>query len=71
MTIRLEPNVMQRFALKTSSARGFQDYNQLLTVRSTEGFVPHLLEPQNMDYRNLSARLRFRPIISGETASPK
>ena len=71
MTIRLEPNVVQRFALKTSSARGFQDYNQLLTVRSTEGFVPHLLEPQNMDYRNLSARLRFRPIISGETASPK
>lgn len=71
ITVPLEPNVVQSFRLKTSSARGYQDYNQLLTVRSSEGFVPHLLEPANNDYRNLSAKLRFRPVISGETASPK
>jgi hypothetical protein len=41
-------------------------------VRSTEGFVPHLEDPNNGDYRNLSAQVRFKPVIVSEgTPSPK
>ena len=31
----------------------------LLTARSTDAFIPHLVEPGNMDYRNLGAQMRF------------
>ena len=34
----------------------------LLTVRSSDGFIPHMMDPQSNDYRNLGAMLRFRPI---------
>ena len=59
----------------TSGVRGFGDYCYLMTTHSSEGFVPHMLEPANMDYRNLGAQLRFRPVTpteaSGETALQK
>lgn len=68
----LEPGVVQAFNLNTSGVHGFGDYDYLLRARSTDGFVPHLRDPQNGDYRNLGAMIRFRPVIaSGETASPK
>jgi hypothetical protein len=58
--------------VKTSGVRGFGDYDYLLTVRSTGGFIPHLMDPGNGDYRNLSAKIRFRPIlVSAGTPSPR
>ena len=68
----MEPKKIYTFGVKAAGVRGFGDYNYLMTTHSTEGFVPHLLEPANMDYRNLGAQLRFRPVVtSAETASPK
>jgi hypothetical protein len=66
------PGHVERFDLKTSGVHGFGDYDYLLTVRSTEGFIPHLMDPRSGDYRNLGAQVRFRPVIaSAETPSPK
>ena len=72
VSVVLEPGKVQTFSVKAAGVRGFGDYNYLLRARSSEGFVPHLLEPANMDYRNLGAQVRFRPVIaSAGTASPK
>lgn len=72
VTITIEPKKIHTFDVKAAGVRGFGDYNYLMTTHSTEGFVPHLLEPANMDYRNLGVQLRFRPVVtSAETASPK
>jgi hypothetical protein len=67
------PKQIQMFDLKTSGVRGFGgDYACLLTVRSTQGFIPHLEDPMSGDYRNLGAQVRFKPVIaSAETPSPK
>lgn len=59
ITVNVAPGKVSRFSLNASGVHGLGDYNYLLTVRSTEAFVPHLREPQNMDYRNLSVQLRF------------
>jgi hypothetical protein len=75
VTVALEPRKTAYFSVPASGVRGFGDYNYLMTTHSSEGFVPHLLEPANMDYRNLGAQLRFRPVTpteaSGGTALPK
>ncbi len=75
VTVALEPRKTAYFSVPTSGVRGFGDYCYLMTTRSSEGFVPHLLEPANTDYRNLGAQLRFRPVTpteaSGGTALPK
>ena len=62
VTVRIEPGTITHFEVKASGVHGLGDYNYLMTARSTEGFVPHLLEPQNMDYRNLGAQVRFKPL---------
>jgi hypothetical protein len=72
VTRTLVPRQVQTFDLKTSGVRGFGDYDYLLTVRSTDGFIPHLMEPGNGDYRNLGAQVRFKPVLaSAETPSPR
>jgi hypothetical protein len=71
VTKRLEPHQAQQFNLPVSGVHGFGDYDYLLTARSSDGFIPHLQDLQNNDYRNLGAMLRFRPVISAGTASPK
>jgi hypothetical protein len=72
-TLKLEAGKLQTFRLQASGVRGFGDYNSLLTARSTDAFIPHLMAPASTDYRNLGFQLRFRPIVvtSAETASPK
>jgi hypothetical protein len=73
VTRTLVPKQIQTLDLRTSGVRGFGgDYACLLSVRSTGGFIPHLMEPGSGDYRNLGAQVRFRPVItSAETPSPK
>ena len=66
--VPLEPRKTVSFNVPASGVRGFGDYNYLLTTHSTEGFIPHLLEPANMDYRNLGAQLRFRPVTPAEAS---
>jgi hypothetical protein len=69
VTVTIEPGKVSLFEVKASGVHGLGDYNYLMTARSTEGFVPHLLEPQNMDYRNLGAQVRFRPLM-GSSGTP-
>jgi hypothetical protein len=73
VTKTLVPRQILTFDLKTSGVRGFGgDYACLLTVRSSEGFIPHLEDAHSGDYRNLSAQVRFRPVItSAGMPSPK
>jgi hypothetical protein len=72
VTTTIEPKTVYTFTVSASGVRGFGDYDYLMTAHSSEGFVPHLLEPANMDYRNLGAQLRFRPIVtSAETTLPR
>ena len=71
VTVQMTPGKVYTFNVNAKGVRGFGDYNYLLTTVSTEGFIPHLMEPANMDYRNLGAQIRFRPIISAGTSSPK
>ena len=72
VTRTIVPKQIQSFVLKTSGVRGFGDYDYLLTARSTGGFIPHLMEPGNNDYRNLGAQIRFKPVTpSAGTPSPK
>lgn len=69
ITVALQPKQIAYFNVPASGMRGFGDYNYLLVTHSTEGFVPHLLEPANMDYRNLGAQLRFRPVTPTEASA--
>ena len=66
--VTLQPGKVTTFEVPASGVRGFGDYDYLMTVRSSTGFVPHLVDPQSIDYRNLSAQLRFRPILAGFAA---
>jgi hypothetical protein len=69
VTMRLEPRKTVTFQVPASGVRGWRDYNYLLKVRSSDGFVPKLLEPTSNDARNLGAQIRFRPLTAAPTAS--
>jgi hypothetical protein len=58
------PKQVSRLELKASGVQGLNDYNYLLTVRSTEGFVPHLIDPTSRDYRNLGVQIRFKAVAA-------
>ena len=45
-----------------SGVRGLASYAYLLSARSTEGFIPHLIDPASDDYRNLGVLVRFKAI---------
>ena len=47
------------FVVPARGVRGFQSYACLLSVQSSEGFVPHLLDPASNDSRNLGAQIAF------------
>jgi hypothetical protein len=66
VSVPIEPGRISAFEVPASGVRGFQGYAYLLTARSSEGFVPHLMDPQSRDYRNLGAQMRF----SAVTRSP-
>ena len=69
VTMRLEPRKTVTFQVPASGVRGWRDYNYLLKVRSSDGFVPKLLEPTSNDARNLGAQIRFRPLTAAPMAS--
>jgi hypothetical protein len=66
VTVQMAPGKVYTFNVNAKGVHGFGDYNYLLTTVSTEGFIPHLMEPANMDYRNLGAQIRFRPSFPQE-----
>jgi hypothetical protein len=46
----------------TYGVRGLESYAYLLSARSSEGFVPHLRDPQSRDFRNLGVLMRFAAV---------
>ncbi len=55
----LEPGKPATFDVPASGVRDEHSYAYLLAARSTEGFIPHLRDPNTPDPRNLGAMLRF------------
>jgi hypothetical protein len=56
------PKQVARFDLEASGVEGLNDYNYLLTARSTQGFIPHLVDPNSRDDRNLGVQIRFSAV---------
>ena len=63
VSVRLEPGKRSTFDVPAAGVRALQSYAYLLTVRSSEGFVPHVTDPTSQDYRNLGAQMRFNAVI--------
>jgi len=47
------------FDLPISSVRGLESYAFLLSLQSSDGFTPHLLDPASRDFRNLGVLITF------------
>jgi hypothetical protein len=47
------------FNLPVSSVRGLESYAFLLSLQSSDGFTPHLLDPASRDFRNLGVLITF------------
>jgi hypothetical protein len=59
VTVPLEPNSPVRFDVPARGVRDQRSYAYLLSARSSEAFVPHVVDPKSTDYRSLGAQLRF------------
>lgn len=67
-SVALTPGTVSTFTVPAAAGvRYVQSYAYLMSVRSSEGFVPHLQDPASGDYRNLGAQMRF----SAVTISPE
>ena len=60
--MRLQPNQPAALTVPASGIRDLRSYAYLLQARSTEGFVPHLLNPSSDDKRNLGVLIQFTAI---------
>jgi hypothetical protein len=60
--VPLLPGRPVTFDVAASGVRGLNSYAYLLSARSTEAFIPHLLDPGSDDYRNLGVMMRFRAV---------
>jgi hypothetical protein len=61
-SVPLSPGKAVAFNVPTYGARGLQSYAYLLSARSSEGFIPHLQDPQSPDGRNLGVLMRFTAV---------
>ncbi len=61
-SVRLQPNQPATLTVPASGIRDLRSYAYLLQARSTEGFVPHLLNPSSDDKRNLGVLVQFTAI---------
>jgi hypothetical protein len=58
----LTPGKTVTFSVPAAGVRYVQSYAYLMSVRSSEGFIPHLQDPESKDFRNLGALLRFQAV---------
>jgi len=62
VTVPLAPGKAAAFTVRASGVRDQFGHAYLLQAQSSEGFVPHVVNPSSPDYRNLGAQLRFAPV---------
>jgi hypothetical protein len=60
--VPLTPGTVATFDVPARGVRGLRSYSYLMSAQSSEGFVPHLQNPQSPDLRNLGALMRFRAV---------
>jgi hypothetical protein len=58
-TVAMVPGKTTSIDVPTKGVRAFRSYACLLSVRSSEAFVPHLREPGSNDMRNLGFQIQF------------
>jgi hypothetical protein len=63
-SVALLPGRPVAIAVPAYGARGLQSYAYLLSMRSSDGFIPHLVDPKSPDTRNLGAIVQFQAIPS-------
>jgi hypothetical protein len=63
-TIPLTPSKPVTVSVPTYGAKGLRNYAYVLSARSSEGFIPHLMDPQSRDNRNLGLFIRMTPVVS-------
>jgi hypothetical protein len=70
VTVSLEPNQPVRFNVPARGVRDQRSYAYLMSARSSEAFIPHLVDPKSTDNRSLGAQLRFSAvtIMAGRTS---
>lgn len=61
-SVRLQPNQPARVNVRAAGIRDLRSYAYLLQARSSEGFVPHLLDPTTNDKRNLGVLIQFTAV---------
>jgi hypothetical protein len=60
--IPLLPGQRATFDVAATGVRGLNSFVYVLSARSTEAFIPHLIDPDSNDYRNLGVLMRFKAI---------
>jgi hypothetical protein len=59
-TIPILPGKPVTFQVPWSGVRGNQSYECLMSAQSSDGFIPHLRDPESKDGRNLGVLLNFK-----------
>jgi hypothetical protein len=63
VTVPIEANKPVTFDVPAANVHGLGDYTRLLQTTSSQGFVPHAMDPASLDTRNLGAQLRFSVVL--------
>ena len=66
VSVPIGPGKNATFDLPAQGVRELYGYAYMLSVTSSDGFVPRLYDPASSDYRNLGALIQFSPV----TATP-
>jgi hypothetical protein len=60
--VPLQPGQRTTFDVDAAGVRGLNSFAYVLSARSTEAFIPHLIDPVSDDYRNLGVLMRFKAV---------
>jgi len=61
-SVVIAPGKESTFDVRAHGVRDYRSFAYLLRARSSDGFVPRLLDPDSDDLRNLGVRIRFTPV---------
>ncbi len=61
-SVQLQPDKAATLSVPAVGIRDLRSFAYLLKARSTEGFVPHLLDPSTDDKRNLGVLIQFTAV---------
>jgi hypothetical protein len=59
-TVQTTPDRPVTFDVPVSGVNDPQGFVCLLSAQSSDAFIPHLLDPESSDYRNLGVLMQFR-----------